>query len=435
MANKVSAALENPTDLSCVSIESAQEVFSRATIELLRREPFFGHLLASIPRIFSEKIPTIAVVLRENAIQLVVNPCFIVRELRGSKQKAAVIKHEVLHIVFKHLFRANSYGEDRLLWNIAADLVVNQYIPPFPVPDGAILLSTFPDLELEADDTIENYFDTLKKLSRSRKGEHSPAPISARALSRLKRQGIPGDHSAWENGTIKEFDGEIVGPALSEMLREALTRSVDNHILRAHRRIVATRGSRPNWLERIVSDIQGRRKPKVSWNRVFRIFSASGRRTRLRTTLMKESRRFEGIDGVVRSPGISVHSRHEVAVIIDTSGSIDDLTLKKFFDEVDSIYRQGTEIIIVECDAEVKRHYRYDGRVLLSVIGGGGANFEPAMRWLRSPGQRRFDACIYLTDGDGILPETRPPCPLLWVLSSPASSTRMPFGRQIEISE
>jgi predicted metal-dependent peptidase len=87
-----------------------------------------------------------AVSFREDVFYLYVNPEFLIDKLTND-QRIAVLKHEVLHLVFKHLFRGN--GKQRFLENIAADLVVNQYVEPWPLPEGAILLNSFPDLKLK----------------------------------------------------------------------------------------------------------------------------------------------------------------------------------------------------------------------------------------------------------------------------------------------
>jgi hypothetical protein len=46
----------------------------------------------------------------------------------NDSERIAVLKHETLHLVFKHLFRNRKYCTNSFLYNIAADLVVNQYI-------------------------------------------------------------------------------------------------------------------------------------------------------------------------------------------------------------------------------------------------------------------------------------------------------------------
>ena len=120
-----------------------EHLLSKSIYQLLRSESFFAHVLANVTRVITPDIPTMAVSFREDVFYLYVNPDFLANTLT-IEQRVAVLKHEVLHLVFKHLFR--SRGKERVLENLAADLVVNQYVDPWPLPEGAILLSTFPEL-------------------------------------------------------------------------------------------------------------------------------------------------------------------------------------------------------------------------------------------------------------------------------------------------
>jgi len=432
-------------------VEAAQAEISRATIEILRREPFFGHILSGMTRHFTQNVPTLAVMLRGASVQLCINPSFYLQSLKTLDQRAAVLKHEVLHVVFKHLFRGSTSGTDRELWNIAADLVVNQFIKPFRLPEGAILLSTFPGIGLIENDTMENYFSILNKLRNEMQSgggggdeqnkddeegkSDDEVAQSRRALAELLKNGGASDHSGWENGNLATLDGEPVGSGgLPNALRQAISRVIDDRILEAHRRGGGFGREKLDWLERLVADIRANRKPRLDWKRVLRLFAASGYRTRIRTTMMKESRRFEALPGGRRPAGISIRPLQRIAVVIDTSGSIDEETYRAFFDEIKVIYRRGATVVIVECDNQIGRTYRYDGTLPKTITGGGGTSFEPPMQWLRGYSDGRFDACIYFTDGEGQFPETRPPCPLLWVIRNPDFATQLPFGRQVSIS-
>ena len=48
-------------------------------------------------------------------------------------------------------------------------------------------------------------------------------------------------------------------------------------------------------------------------------------------------------------------------VAIDTSGSVSHDDLVEFFNETYHIYKSGTYVDIIECDAKVQRVYEYKG--------------------------------------------------------------------------
>ncbi|MBT8606184.1 hypothetical protein G6677_06900 [Polynucleobacter paneuropaeus] len=417
----------------------AQEEISRCTVELIRNEPFYGHILGGMQRHFTVSVKTLAVGLRGDAIQLMVNPQFLLIELTKADNRTAVLKHEVLHLVFKHLFRNQSLSHDPKLWNLATDLVVNQYIAPYHLPEGAILLSTFPDLDLTPEDTADNYYDALKKLQdestkNSRTGHKSKSPKSAKALKDIFDDSMPSDHTYWANSNSPEVDGEKTGSEVPSMVREALEHIAEDQVIKAYERSKASKapGRSPSWLDRYIDELLETRKPKVNWRNTIRMFSASNRRSQMITTMQRESKRFEALDGMPPNPGLKLKRFQNMAIAIDTSGSIDDDVIHSFFAEINGIYKQGAQITIIECDAEVNRTYPYKGKIPTFVKGGGGTSFEPVMQWLERQG-RHFDGCVYLTDGYADAPETKPPCKLLWVVVGGEGGDHLKFGKQIVI--
>lgn len=405
--------------------ERAEAMLSKASIELLQREPFFGHLMIGLARHLTEAIPTMAVALRGEAVELLVNPRFVVEELARGTLCAGVLKHEVLHVVFRHLFRMDA-GTDRRLWNVAADLVVNQFVAPFALPEGALTLKMFREFSLEPDDTVDAYYAALRAVQQAGGG------LAAR-LEALLEGGSGTDHDHWAGSPGGVVDEVPTGQgARGEMPVGALEHAFDALIERAHAKSERSRpGTTPAWLSRVLEALRARRQPQVDWRRQLRLFVQSGYRTRIVTTTRRESRRFEAVPGARRPAGLKVRRLLNLCVAIDTSGSISAGTLARFMEEVHGIHRQGATITVVECDAAVTRVWPYKGKPGGPPKGGGGTAFEPVIAWLREGG-RRVDAAIYLTDARGPAPVSRAPCPLLWVVHGDADASHLP-GRAIRI--
>ena len=70
--------------------------------------------------------------------------------------------------------------------------------------------------------------------------------------------------------------------------------------------------------------------------------------------------------------------------------------------------------------------YPYAGKKLEGFVGHGGTDFNPVFEWMNQG--RRFDGCIYLTDGYGGTPKITPKCKVLWVIS-PNGSTKHVSGK------
>jgi len=139
-----------------------EDAISDSAMDLLFFEPFYAHFFSSLNRVISEEIPTACIGVDRDAITMKINPIFFLKEL-NKQERIAVLKHELLHLGFAHIFK--KFNGDRLLLNIAADLVVNQFLNPFPIPKGAIILSGFADLKLLPMQSLEYYLDKLQTLA------------------------------------------------------------------------------------------------------------------------------------------------------------------------------------------------------------------------------------------------------------------------------
>jgi len=129
-----------------------------------------------------------------------------------------------------------------------------------------------------------------------------------------------------------------------------------------------------------------------------------------------------------------VKRMQRLLVAVDTSGSIDQKMVASFFSEIHAAWRAGATVHVVECDAEVQRDYPYTGKTPSLVAGGGGTKFEPVFDWMQQQG--RFDGFLYLTDGYGPAPSTRPGCRLLWVVARKDHNVfaeDLPFGPTVHL--
>jgi predicted metal-dependent peptidase len=153
-------------------------------------------------------------------------------------------------------------------------------------------------------------------------------------------------------------------------------------------------------------------EPVIDWKSYLRRFNSMSTMIFTRKTRRKPNRRFG--DG----PALKIKQKKRTLVAIDTSGSVSKEDLIEFFNEIHHIYKSGTYIDIVECDAKIHRVYEYKGdREDISVCGRGGTDFEPVMVYLAEH-KNEYANLIYLTDGECVCPATTPKKPVLWVHSS-----------------
>ena len=419
--------------MSTALFQAAENELDQCIVMVLRQEPFYGHLLGSVIRRLDPDIPTAAVTLSPLGVSLVVNPDFFMNEL-SALERCAVIKHEILHLVLKHLFRFDKLGTDRLRLNIAADLVVNQLVHPWPLPSSAITLSSFPELRLSPNKSVEHYYRRLEQQASQQSGfdlilqqkltashSHHARWAASGGEGFGNADPLPGSHGSRDSGDA--------APRLSEDLTKILEQTFDRQLQRARSRLTSKQwGQVPGSLRSMLEEADRVSEAQVDWKRALRIFASAGYRTRIVATTRKRSKRFGTY------PGVRIRRERRLAVVIDTSGSIDNETLVSFFTEISKIYGTGADVMIIEADAKVQRTYLYKGGAPEQIDGGGGTDFNPAFEWMRSERQR-FDGCIYLTDGYADEPTVKPPCRLLWVVTANGrTGDHLPWGKQIQIS-
>ena len=399
---------------------------------MLLKEPFYAHFLSGIIREVTDKVPTAAVGFKSGKIALYVNENFFLKELKWSEnprknERVAVIKHETLHIIFKHLFRMKTKDYDNRLFNIAADLVVNQLISPWKLPDSAVTLETFPELKLPPDKSVEWYYENLKKTaSKDKEYKKSLQEIFDKMDASggggkdlggddLKKRRYHSDHRMW--GKNENFSMEVVETEVDRMIIQARDRTpIKDH------------GTIPLGIQELIKNIVEKRNPQINWKRALKIFSSTSRKTRVYHTLKRVSKRFG------TRPGIKIKRFQKLAVAIDTSGSINIDDFNDFFGEIHSMWRFGAEIDVLECDAEVQKKYSYRGRIPEFIHGGGGTSFDPVFEHIKSNRFERYDGCIYLTDGYAPEPTIKPPCKVFWCITKDGEiGPHLKFGRVVKM--
>lgn len=379
-----------------------QQIFdqiTQASIQLILHEPFYGHVLTGLVKELNTEISSLSLGVNANKTpKLAINPTYWQEELNTVAQRLGALKHEVLHLVFGHLLREQDFTNVRI-FHLAADLVVNQYLSPEQLNPASLTLNLFPELDLQPFRPVEFYYDELASAWNKilRRGQ-----IISPKLSNLMAAGtgpLPG-HDLWQN----EVD------RLSAAEKKVLETGIQQIVRQAIQRVGAKgQGSLPEGLQKQLNQLSISHEATLDWRRFLRLFVGAGQRTFLQNTLRKPSRRY----GV--NPGLRIRNKHKLLIALDTSASITDGEIQAFFQEIQQIWRLGTEIFILECDTQINNAYIYRGTTPAVVAGRGGTHFDAAIHYANQ--QSDADAVVYFTDGLGPAPSL--PCrkPLLWMIS------------------
>ena len=396
------------------------EELTRAIVGVMRHREFYGHVIQQFEKIVvggNHAAKTAAVGRRDGDrfVKLFLNRDFFksLYDLqynaigdedsgslkktealsRAKSQASGVIEHEVLHVVLHHLSKD---FPDKVRGNYAMDLVVNQFIDSNRIPHGFLLPSRY---GLEEGKTSDWYYSMLEgneQYGKDRLGE---------AMACLE------GHSLW-----RELKDDMV---FQEFVRD---------ILRKAKESTSSKGwmGVPSGLRSEIDLHIERKKAQVSWNKVFRNFCGSGYSSLITHTIQRESRRFGC------RPGTRKEDCLRLAVIIDTSSSIEESQLVVFLNEVRWIWRGGADVTIIESDCEVRTSYHFNGRFNGKFEGGGGTDLEPALEFVEG----KFDAAVYFTDFVAPKISRKYRIPILWILSRDQEKEDWPcdWGRVIKIS-
>ena len=151
------------------------------------------------------------------------------------------------------------------------------------------------------------------------------------------------------------------------------------------------------------------------------------------------NRRF--IDSGLYLPSIRSEGMGTLAVIIDTSGSIDSDALAAFWSEVREVTAEiePERTVVLQVDAAVQDEEHYAPSELperIVVKGRWGTDFRPGFERLAEQGVRPA-VCLYFTDMDcDRYPETEPEFSVIWVdygAAAGRSPEPPPWGEHIRI--
>lgn len=389
---------------------SIQEDISRIAKSLIFKEPFYGLFLLTLNKEVDERVETAGVSKLGINCQLTIAPSFW--NTLSDPHKLGLIKHELLHIVFFHLQYRDSFG-DWELFNIAADLEINQYIDKSWLPPGALVLSMFPDLNLSERQGTKYYYDELSKAKKSGKLKLPSLGPGNCTCPDSNRGSCEDMHKTWA-----EFAG------MSESEKGLLKKQVDYQI----RDIIENNkscGKVPGELQQYIDSLLNIKPPVFDWKAYLRRFMGSSSKVYTKKTRRKLNKRFEGL------PALKIKTKNHILVGVDTSGSVSDRELLEFFSEIHHMYKTGVVITVAQCDADIHDISEYKGRFDGRIVGRGGTSFQPLIDYY-DQNRNKYSTCIYLTDGYCGAP-TKPRGSILWVISSSGDANRVFPGHKIKI--
>lgn len=203
--------------------------------------------------------------------------------------------------------------------------------------------------------------------------------------------GTLDSHEKWESISGDEMTNGMI----KDIIRQA------NETCRQ----MGTWGDIPGEIKDAIENAYAVDKEIIPWEVVLKDFVASSSENVLDYTMKRKSKRYD------TRPGTKKDDALDIAIGIDTSGSVDEDMLKMFFNELHWIDRTGTKMTVFEWDTQVNREYdfhEFDG----TVTGRGGT--DPT-DFLEKVSERKFDCMIVFTDLYFSKVENKYNIPAMWV--------------------
>ena len=359
------------------------ELFAAARLRAARLQPYLATAVFSLVPVAQPGLGTFAV----DRYWRVYVDVAVAREW-GVEQSAAVLVHEAHHVLRQHHDRAAACGvtvDTHDLWNLAADAAINDDLVDdrLPLPDGVLPRH----LGLPPNGLEEAYYQHLLEEAAERE----------RPTCGSGSGGAPAECELGDEPEESGVDG------LDEVDAAAVRRAVAHDVTAAASRGECTSPGLVLWARDLLH-------PQVPWRHVLR--TAIGRPVREVTRdphadWTRPDRRADARPDFPR-PGARHHAP-DVAVVVDTSASMDRPLLDAAVTEINGLLRRNgvRSVVVVTCDVESARPQRVRRLGDLVLRGGGGTDMRVGIA-AAAAHRPRPSVVVVLTDGETPWPASAP---------------------------
>jgi predicted metal-dependent peptidase len=377
------------------------ESLAKISKTLILEQPFYGLFLISLNKVWRNDLPTAGVSISGINQQLAINPEFW-GNLNDDVKKGVLI-HELMHIAFNHLVTRDNY-QDKKLFNIAADLEINQYIDEDWLPENGIFLDTFPELDLPERAGTDKYYKLLQQAH-----EDGTSPQLDEMLSE------DDFHFTWGEGidSLTDAEKKLIQKQVEHQLKDVVEGIKD-------------RGNIPGHFRELINNIFHQEPAKFDWKGYLRRFAGNSNKIYTKKTRRKPNKRYDG------NPALKIKMRNHVLLAVDTSASVSSSELQEFLSEMNHIHKTGTEITVVQCDTHMHDPEAFNPKKEFKVKGRGGTDFQPVIDHYNK-NSKKYTSIIYFTDGECSSPNNVR-CKILWVHSSKCTINQDLPGFKIQLN-
>lgn len=381
--------------------------------------PYLATALWSLIPVETNKLPEYAYLATDAKYRLYYSEGRMAEQ--ATEEVAGSLIHEVSHLLRGH-YKRGEHLENHMRANVAGDLAIN---PDLRSLNGSAKLPAhvlFPDqFGLPDGLSLEEYYHRL------------PDPPQGTGVGNGACGGCAGNPLPGEEDAAKDAEQEGIsgrGEADQTLIQRAVAGDIRRHV-EAH-----GKGSVPGEWERWAEELLG--PAKVDWRRELR---ATIRRAiavemgKVDFTYTRPSRR-QSVVTDVALPG--THKPvPDIAVVVDTSGSMSDRQLGEALREVKGVLQTaGGGVRVFSCDAAVHACQKVFTAKQVHLSGGGGTSMAEGVRTVCGT-KPKPNLVVVLTDGLTDVPSEQDAAgvSLVWVILGNQNGARPNFGRTVVIED
>ena len=358
-------------------------------IEALKRKmlvkyPFFGSVISGVRYKERRDIETAAT----DGKIIYYNPDFL--EKLTVDEQIFILAHEVCHIAFNHILRSEKKDKD--IWNMATDAVINQFLKR----DGLKMVKGVIDIADAINYDAEQLYNKMIKEQTPKITGHDTHCLWKKTVNNYKKGqdkseiekkqeelGEKGEKAAFKKNSDKK-----------KQQLEELKKSIAKK--------ASIQGTITKSKIRKITNI-GIEKPLIDWRYILREEV---------TYDVDWSYRNATLEYGVLTANLEDIPIPKTEILLDTSGSINEVLLKNFLRECKNILQQSR--VKVGC-FDTKFYGFYDIRTEedienMQFKGGGGTDFNVAINAF----SRRTENKIIFTDGYALMPDM--PLDAIWIV-------------------
>ena len=424
---KAHADLLGPTDPN-VDYEAREKLIG-ARVSLLLKQAFFGNLATRLKLVNADEwLPTLAT----DGRHFYYNSRFV--NMLDQKEMEFGFGHEVLHCVYDHFGRRDN--REPQLWNIANDYCVNNDLVDHGIGRKITTIDILYDRKYKGMPSEEVY----GLLKENVEYIDMQDLIDKMLDDHLDGEGEGEDGDAEDcgtcDGTGKGSDGKDCPdcggtgkkgrPKLSKADRDEIRDEFKEAVINAASN-EPNAGNIPGNVKKMLKELT---EPQMDWRELLNLHTTSAIKEDY--TWMRPSRRSWHMDAIM--PGMNPGEAIDIAVAIDTSGSISQDMMRDFLSEVQGCMESFTsyKIHLFCFDTAVHCPAQYDSDNINSIeeyeMGGfGGTDFEPIFEYMKE-NEIEPERLVVFTDGYPFGSWGDPDyVDTLWVIHG-STSIEAPFG-------